>query len=201
MAAEYLSVTFKAALAILKFVPHIAKTLWNYWKRPKLNLSVTNTNIEFYTNDGRPQLPSFPSIRIHNSGSADVTIDLNKVSINGESLTYIIQQNKYFSMTLGKSKPGSKLTTKNELLNTFKENWTSSKFFKLLAHEYLDIPLYPRKMGDSMYFKVLSGAKVFLPKRKIVVILTGNSHAAHFAVSRMDFLEIILNSLVNDRSK
>ncbi len=201
MAAEYLSVTFKAALVILRFVPHIGKTLWNYWKRPKLKLSITNTNIEFYTNDGRPQLPSFPSIRVHNSGSTDVTIDLNKVSINGESLAYIIQQNKYFSMTLGQSKPENKLTTKNELLNTFRENWTTSKFFKLLAHEYLDIPLYPRKMGDSVYFKVLSGAKVFLPKRKIVVILTGNSHETHFAVSRMDFLRVILNCLVHDYSK
>jgi hypothetical protein len=200
MAAEYLSVFFKVALAILKFIPHTAKTLWNYWKRPKFRLSVTNTNIEFITNEGKRQLPSFLSIRIHNESSTDVTIELNNFSINGESLSYIMQQNKYFSMLSVQNKSENRLTTKNELLNTFKQNWASSKFLKLVAHEHLDIPLYPRNMGDSMYFKVLNEAKVFLPKRKIVIVLTGNSQESHFAVNRMEFLKILLNGLVPDRS-
>jgi hypothetical protein len=95
----------------------------------------------------------------------------------------------------------NKLTTKNELINIFRESSTSSKFLKLPAHEYVDIPLYPQGMGDSMYFKTIQGAKVFLPKRKIVVAMTANSRDSHFAVNRMGFLRMIVNCLVQDSER
>jgi hypothetical protein len=199
--AEYISAGMKVGMAILRFLPNIAKALWNYWKRPNLQLSIAYSYIEFSTSDDKRLLPSFPSIRIQNSGSVDITFDLGKFHVNGESLTYIVQQNTYFSRTLDQNAPENKLTTKNELINTFRENWTSSKFIKLPAHEYVDIPLYPQKMGDSMYFKTFQGAKVFFPKRKIVVAMTANSRDYHFAVNRMEFLRMIVNCLVNDRDR
>lgn len=201
MVAEYFSAGMKVGMAILRFLPDFARTLWNYWKRPTLQLSVRNTHIEFATSDEKRLLPSFPSIRIQNTDSVDVTFDLGKFNINGESLTYIIQQNTYFSRTLQQTTPENKLTTKNNLINTFRENWTSSKFIKLPAHEYLDIPLYPQRMGDSMYFKTAQGAKVFFPKRKIVVAMTVNSRESHFSINRMEFLRMIVNCLVNDRDR
>ena len=201
MVAEYLSVGYKAIFAILKFVPRIAMCLWNYWKRPNLKLSAINSHIEFCSNDSKRFLPSFPSIRIKNIGSTDVTFDLNQFSLNGESLSYIIQQNKYFARTNDQTGAEYKLTTKNELLTTFRENWTSSKFLKLPAHEYLDVPIYPQGMGDSTYFKVISSARVFFPKGKIVIILTANSQVSHYAVNRMEFLRIILNCLVHNRGE
>ncbi len=201
MVAEYFSAGMKVGMAILRFLPNFAKTLWNYLKRPNLQLSVRNSHIEFATSDEKRLLPTFPSIRIQNTDSVDVTFDLGKFYINGESLTYIIQQNTYFSRTLEQNTPENKLSTKNNLINTFRENWTSSKFLNLPAHEYLDIPLYPKRMSDSMYFKTVQGAKVFFPKRKIVVAMTANSRDSHFAVNRMEFLRMIVNCLVNDRDQ
>jgi hypothetical protein len=200
MVAEYLSAGMKVGLAILRFLPSFIRKLWNYWKRPSLQLGVRNTSIEFATSDAKRLLPHFPAIRIHNTGSDDVTFDLGKFFINGESLSYIIQQNPYFSRTLEQNSLENKLTTDNKLIRTFRENWTSSKFLKLPGHEYIDIPLYPQKMGDSTYFKTLDDAKVFFPKRKIVMVMTVNSRESHFAVGKMDFLKIIVNCLVNDRA-
>ena len=182
----------------MKFLPDFVRTLWNYWKRPNLKLSVRNTHIEFADCNEKRLLPSFPSIRVQNTDSSDITLDLGKLFINGESLTYIIQQNTFFSRTLDQNNPDVKLTTGNELINTFRENWTSAKFLKLPAHEYLDIPLFPQRMGDSTYFKTLPSAKVFFPKRKIVIEMIANSRESHFAVSRMEFLKIIINCLSNE---
>ncbi|MFG1495382.1 hypothetical protein ABMA57_02035 [Saccharospirillum sp. HFRX-1] len=200
MVAEYLSAGMKVGLAILRFTPNFIGKLWNYWKRPSLQLAVRNTSIEFATSDAKRLRPNFPAIRIHNASSDDVTFDLGSFFINGESLSYIIQQNTYFSRTLEQNNPEHKLTTDNKLIRKFKENWTSSKFLKLPAHEYIDLPLYPQKMGDSTYFKTLDNVKVFFPKRKIVVVMTVNSRESHFAVDRMEFLRIIVNCLVNDRA-
>lgn len=196
--AEYLSAGMKIGLAVLRFLPNVVRKLWNYWKRPKLELSARYTDIEFTTNDGKRLLPHFPSIRIQNADSGDVTVDLGKFFINGESLAFIIQQNPYFSRTLDQNKPELKLDTSNAIINTFKDNWTKAKFLKIPAHEYMDIPLFPQRMGDSMYFKVLPGAKVFFPNRKIVIGLVANSRESHFGVNRMDFLKIIINCLANE---
>lgn len=198
MVAEYLSAGMKIGLAVLKLIPNLVRTLWNYWRRPNLTLSVRNTHIEFTTHDGDKLLPSFPSLRIQNTDSKDVTLDLGKLYVNGESLAYIIQQNTYFSKTLDQNKLDVKLKTGNELINTFRENWTSGKFLKLPAHEYLDIPLFPQRMGVSTYFKTLSDARVFFPKRKIVIALTANSRESHFAVNRIEFLKMITNCLANE---
>ena len=200
MVAEYLSAGVKVGMAILRFLPNLAKTLWNYWKRPNLQLSPRNCHIEFVTSDDKRLLPNFPSIRIQNCDSVDVIFDLEKFYINGVSLSYIIQQNTFFARTHEQNTPQHKLTTKHNLLNIFRENWTSSKFLKLPAHEYLDIPLYPQKMGDSSYFKTVQGANVFFPNRKIVVEMTANSRNFHFAVNRMDYLRMIVNCLANDRT-
>jgi hypothetical protein len=51
MVAEYISAGMKVGMAILRFLPNIAKTLWNYWKRPNIELSVRNSHIEFSTSD------------------------------------------------------------------------------------------------------------------------------------------------------
>lgn len=201
MVAEYLSVSYKAIVAILKFAPRIAMCLWNYWKRPNLELSVVNSHIEFFSNDSKRLVPSFPSIRIKNVGSTDVTFDLNQFSMNGESLSYIIQQNKYFARTNDQTSAEFKLTTRNELLTTFRESWASSKFLKLPAHEYIDVPMYPQNMVDSTYFKVMPSARVFFPKGKIVITLTANSKVSHYAVSRMEFLRTIVNCLVHSRGE
>ncbi|MDY6980318.1 MAG: hypothetical protein SV201_10575 [Pseudomonadota bacterium] len=201
MVAEYLSAGMKVGMAILRLLPNLAKTLWNYWRRPNLQLSARNSHIEFVTSDEKRLLPTFPSIRVQNSDSVDITFDLEKFYINGESLTYIIQQNTYFLRTNEQNTPENKLTTKNNLLNTFRENWVSPKFLKLPAHEYLDVPLYPQRMGDSIYFKTVQGAKVFFPQRKIVIAMTANSRDFHFAVNRMKFLRMIVNCLVNDSAR
>jgi hypothetical protein len=191
--------SLKLPLAILKFLPHLVKTLWNYCNRPKLRLSIANTYIEFCTHDGQIQCPSFPSIRIENTESSNVTLDLNKAFINGEALSYIIQQNIFFSKTSEQNTIENKLTTNNKLINLFRENWTTSKFIQIAAHETLDIPIYPKGMDDSMYFKVLNEARILFPKGKIVIILTVNSRTSHYAISRIQFLKVILNNLVHNR--
>ena len=198
MVAEYLSAGMKVGVAILKFLPNFIRKLWNYKSRPNLKFCVRHSHIEFSDNKGQRLLPSFPSIRIQNTDSNDITFDLGKFYINGESLTYIIQQNTYFSRTLDQNKSEIKLTTKNNIINTFRENWTSAKFLKLPAHEYLDIPLFPQKMGDSAYFKTLPDARVFFPGRKIVISVTANSKESHFAINRIEFLKVIINCLANE---
>jgi hypothetical protein len=194
MAAEYASVILRLVLVVVKFfvkfVPNITKKLWNYWKRPKLHLKPVLVNIEFETSDSKTESHTFPAIRVTNKDKHNVTIDLNKTYINGESLTYIIQQNTYFALTNNKNKSDMKLSTKNILLNIFRDNWTASKFIKIAAYEDLDIPIC---------FKVLEDANVFFPKRKLVITIKGNSRESHFAINRMDFLKIIVNYLVYDR--
>jgi hypothetical protein len=96
MAVEFVSVIIKAGLAISKFVPATARTVWNYWKRHKFELSAACTNIEFISTDKTIEAPTFPCVRIRNTSSEDATIDLNIVNINGEPLSFIIQQNNYY---------------------------------------------------------------------------------------------------------
>jgi hypothetical protein len=199
MAAEYASVILRLVLVVVKFVPNIAKKLWNYWKRPKLHLKPVCVNIEFETSDSKTKSPIFPAIRVTNKDKHGVTIDLNKTYINGESLTYIIQENTYFALTNNDTKSDMKLSTKNILLNIFRDNWTASKFIKIAAYEDLDIPICPKKMSDSLYFNVLEDANVFFPKRKFVITIKNNSRESHFAINRMEFLKIIVNYLVYDR--
>lgn len=198
MVAEYFSAGMKIGGVILKFLPNFIRKLWNYKSRPNLKFSLTHSHIEFSDNKGQILLPSFPSIRIQNTDSNHITFDLGKFYINGESLTYIIQQNTYFLRTQDQNRPENKLTTKNNIFNTFRENWTSAKLLKLPAHEYLDIPLFPQKMGCSTYFKILPDAKVFFPSRKIVISVTANSKEAYFAINRIDFLKIIINCLAHE---
>lgn len=191
--------SLKFPLEILKFVFGLVNTLWNYCNRPKLRLSIVNTNIEFCAHDGQKQCPSFPAIRIENTESSNVTLDLNKAYINGESLSYIIQQNIFFSKTSKQNTNENKLTTNDRVINLFRENWTTSKFIQIAAHETLDIPIYPKGMGDSMYFKVLNEARILFPKYKIVIILTANSRTSYYAIDRFQFLKAILNNLVHSR--
>ncbi len=200
MAFDNISPYFKIFYYILKFIPNFVKIIINYWRRPKLKLSVANRHIEFLTNSGEKQSPDFISIIIENCENSDVSLDLNKACINGESLSYIIQQNLYFSKTHDGTKSDIKISTNNALLNLFRENWTTSKFIKIAAHETLEIPIYPQGMSDSMYFKVLSHAKIFFPKRNIVIDLTVNSGQYYYSINRFDFLKILVNKLVYSRN-
>ena len=161
MAIDHISLPMKLVFGVLKFIPYIISTLSNYWKRPKLKLSISTTNIEFFTADGVRQLPHFLSITIENLESVELHIDLNKVNLNGESLAYIIQQNIFFARTNEATKSEVKLSTKNNLLNVFRENWTTSKFLKIPAHETLAIPFYPKGMSDTIYFRNMENQKYF----------------------------------------
>jgi hypothetical protein len=166
MVVEYLSPILKFGMAIAKFIPHLIQVLWNYWRRPNLELSARNIHINFTDNKEKNHSPCFPAIKIHNVESSEITIDLNNVFINGESLSYIIKQNIYFSKTSKSSKPEVQLNTANKLINIYRENWNAEKFINIPAHEDLSIPLFPRGMSDSMYFKVFQKQRCFPLKGK-----------------------------------
>lgn len=197
MLIDHITPPLSLVISILKIVPNTCKTLWNYWKRPKLKLHVSHIHIEFKSKNGQIELPSFVAIALENPESKELHVDLNKVNINGASLAYIIQQNKYFSRTLEATSPEYKLTTTNSLLNQFRENWTQSKLTKIGAHEKLELPLYPQGMDDSLYFKELSEVNIFRPKKKIVLSITINSGSFYYAVDRYALLKAIVNNLVH----
>jgi hypothetical protein len=134
MPIDYPSVSLNSVFRAFKFVAPFYKKLINYLKRPKLKLSVSNTSIEFLTNTGQIQHPNFLSIVIENVESTDIHLDLNKAFINGESLGYIIQVNPYYSSTREVAIKENEFSTKNTLLNLFRENWTTSKFKKIAPH-------------------------------------------------------------------
>lgn len=197
MAAEYIGITIKIFFGAIKFLPKQFLRIWNYFRRPKLRCSLRYTHVECRDHESRQVLPSFPGIRIHNAGSSDLTFDLGRFFVNGESLTYLIQQNTYYCRTLEQTKDELKLKTDNELFTVFRENWTSVKFFKLPAHQHFDIPLYPKKVNEATWFKVINESRVFSPSKKIVLRVGVNSEDYDYAVRRMDFLKMLFNSLVN----
>lgn len=199
MVVDYLSPILKFGIAIAKFLPRVIQVTWNYWRRPNIELTVRNVHIDFTDNKEKIHSPSFPAIKIHNRESSEITIDLNSVFINGESLSYIIQQNIYFAKTAKSSDPEIKLCTANKLINKFRENWDSEKYIKVAAHEELSIPIYPRGMSDSIYFKTLTESKVFFPKRKIIIEMIVNSRKSYFSLKRADFLKVVINWLVHER--
>jgi len=192
-----ISLPMKLVFSILKFTPYVVSTLYNYWKRPKLKLSVSTTNIEFFTANGQKQLPSFLSITIENLEPVELHFDLNKANLNGESLGYIIQQNIFFARTNEATKNEVKLSTENSLLNLFRENWATSKFMKIPAHETLSIPLYPKGMSDTIYFRSMENPKIFFPKNKFIVSLGINSNLYQYSVSRFELVKRLVNTLVH----
>jgi hypothetical protein len=199
MVVEYVSPVLKFGMAIAKFIPHLIQVLWNYRRRPNLELSARHISINFTDNKEKNHSFCFPAIKVHNGELSEITIDLNNVFINGESLSYIMQQNISFLKTSKLSKPEVQLNTTNKLINIYRENWNAEKFIKIPAHEDLSIPLYPRGMSDSMYFMVFPEAKVFFPKGKIIIEMIVNSRKSHFAVNRTDFLKVIINWLVHEK--
>jgi hypothetical protein len=197
MPIDHIAPPLSLVISILKIIPNASKTLWNYWKRPKLKLDVSHIHIDFVNSSNQIERPNFVAIVLENPQAKELHIDLNKVNINGASLAYIIQQNNYFSRTLDATKSEYKLTTQNSLLNLFRENWTQSKLFKISAHEKLELPLYPQGMDDSLYFKELKDANIFRPKKKIVLSMTINSGNYYYAVDRYALLKAIVNNLVH----
>ena len=197
MLIDHITPPLSIVFSILKIIPHFFKTLWNYWKRPKLKLAVSHIHIEFKNNTNQIEMPNFVAIVLENPKSKDLHIDLDKVNINGQSLAYIIQQNKYFCKTLEATSPEYKLTTSNSLLNLFRENWTVSKLTKIGAYEKLELPFYPQGMDDSLYFKEVKDVNIFQSKKKIVLSVTINSGNFHYAVDRYALLKAIVNNLVH----
>lgn len=197
MAAEYIGIAFKFLSATIKFLPKQLLRVWSYFRRPKLRFSLRYTHVECRDYESRRVLPSFPGIRIHNAGSSELTFDLGRFFVNGESLTYIIQQNIYYCRTLEQTKDELKLSTENQIFTVFRENWTSAKFLKLPAHQHFDVPLYPKKVNETTWFKVINESRVFFPSKKIVLRVGVNSEDYDYAVRRMDFLKMLFNSLVN----
>lgn len=197
MTIDHISLPMKLVFGLVKFIPHTVRILRNYWKRPKLNLSISTTNIEFFTSDGTRETPSFLCITIENLEQFELHLDLDKVVLNGESLAYIIQQNIFFARTNEKTKSDIKLSTSNNLLNIFRENWTTSKFLKIPAHETLALPFYPKGMSDTVYFRKLENSKIFFPKYKFIVLLGINSNLYHYSVSRFELVKRLVNILVH----
>lgn len=198
MAAEYIGIIIKAGATIIKFLPRFFIKIWNYICRPKIRLAIRYTHIEFTDFESKRVLPSFPAIRVHNAEPKDLTLDFGRFYVNGESLSYIIQQNIYFCRTLDQTVREKKLDTNNELFTLFREKFISKTFLKLPAHQHIDIPLYPQRMGESTWFRSIDKAKVFFPERKIVVRIGVDSGEYDFAINRMDFLKIIFSFLVNE---
>jgi hypothetical protein len=197
MVIDHISLPMKLVFGVIKFVPYVVNTMNNYWKRPKLKLSVSTTDIEFFTSEGQKQLPSFLSITIENLESFELHLDLNKANLNGESLGYIIQQNIFFARTNEGTKSEVKLSTKNVLLNLFRENWITSKFLKIPPYEILSIPFFPKGMSDTIYFRNIENPKVFFPKNKFIVSLCINSSLHHYAVGRFELVKRLVNVLVH----
>lgn len=197
MAIDYVSIPIRILLSIVKFIPYVLRSISNYWKRPKLKLYVSNSTIEFNTAQQKQEHPSFLAITLENITPVELHLDLNRASLNGESLGYIIQQNPFFSRMHEGNKAEVKLTTKNDLFNVFKENWSSQKFLKIPAYHTLAIPIYPKGMSDTMYFRIKEDANIFCIKKKFIVELNINSNTYHYAVNRFELLRRLVNVLVH----
>ncbi len=193
---DHITLPLSIVFSALKIIPNTYKTLRNYWKRPKLKLGISHIHIDFLNHSAQIESPNFVAITLENLGAKDLHVDLDKLNINGTSLASIISHNNYFSRTSDGTKLDYKLTTENPLLNLFREKWRQSKFIKIGAYEKLDLPFYPKGMEDSLYFKELKDANIFLPKKKFVLSITINSGNYYYAVDRYDLLKAIVNNLV-----
>jgi hypothetical protein len=194
-----LGTIIKIATLAVKSIVSIFPVVWNFVKRPSIHVGVSWKVIEFEGNE-KKYFPHFTSVNIKNISKSDLVFDLDAVTIGNNSISYVIQQNTYFSRTHPNTRSDLALTTKDEVLNIFRENWVGSKLLTLKPHYSLCIPLFPQKMDSNMYFNVSNNAKFYFRERKIQLSLKIDSVSYDYSLDRMKMLRLIVDDLISNTS-
>lgn len=185
----------------LPYLSYFFASIKNYWQRPKLEISLRQTNFQFKDWNNATRDYSFPCIILKNKSKNDFKINPSSIRVNKETYSWCIQSNPIFLRCNDGTSGQKKLTCENtnSIFKFFHENWpqiaqNNAPSLLLPAHEQIFLPLFLYRQPHFILAKA-SDSKLWFSSRKICLKIQINSIDAEYGINRHRVYENIINWL------
>ncbi len=176
-------------------IPIVSALIWlyknyigvfnNYRSRPKLNLEIKKDIINFITTHKTKMGFWYTSLFITNATDKALSINLREVKINNESYAWADPKISWLMHpTLPERAKQDFIDCDNDVLRTCSIKWPELHKYKIVISPY-DKKSFPLPIVRGSAYKFLipkRGARVLLPKHKIVFTININGRDYDYAI-------------------